>query len=284
MNIIYEYKHHNIESLKLFTSDAPPRKNSIRIHHHIMIELSYILKGSGIYLSNGREYTIKEGDVFFYRPNEAHCITDIDGVGMEILNIHIAPNYLYTKFPNALNSDYIKILVSNFDITGNKLNDFLPKNELDDIRNMIMQIKEECIAKRSDFLTVSINILCNILIKIARPFPQKEASKSAKNNYHVIINAIAYIDRHYKEQLTLKELADHAGYSRCYFSDIFKKCLGMSVWDYISIKRIEEALYLIKNTSKTIIEISSECGFNNTANFNKSFKKYTHISPHMFRK
>ena len=60
--------------------------------------------------------------------------------------------------------------------------------------------------------------------------------------------------------------------------------MGMSVWDYICIKRIEEALTLIKTTDKNILDIALECGFNNTVNFNKIFKKYTNLLPSTFRK
>jgi AraC-like DNA-binding protein len=60
--------------------------------------------------------------------------------------------------------------------------------------------------------------------------------------------------------------------------------MGMSLWDYICIKRIEEALTQIKTTDKNILDIALDCGFNNTVNFNKIFKKYTNLSPSAFRK
>ena len=114
MKIINEIKFNNIEALRLFTSIAKPRKNNLRIHYHTLIEISLILRGKGIYKTNDKTYTIQEGDIFFYRPNEAHCITDIEAEGMELLNLHISPYYLYTNFQSALNSNYIKILAASF--------------------------------------------------------------------------------------------------------------------------------------------------------------------------
>jgi YesN/AraC family two-component response regulator len=105
-----------------------------------------------------------------------------------------------------------------------------------------------------------------------------------KQSYQRLIQAIKYIDTHFNENITLDVLADTIGYSRCYFSSIFKKCMGMSVWDYICIKRIEQALTLIKSTDKNIADIGLECGFNNAVNFNKLFKKYTNVTPSYFRK
>ena len=60
--------------------------------------------------------------------------------------------------------------------------------------------------------------------------------------------------------------------------------MGMSLWDYLCIKRIECALNLIKTTDKNLLDIALECGFNNTVNFNKMFKKYTNVSPGSFRR
>ncbi len=284
MNIIYESAHQNTEALRLFTSDAVTRKNSLRIHHHVMIELSLILKGRGIYKAGDRTYSIEAGDIFLYRPNESHCITDIDEDGMTLLNLHIAPNYLYNTFQGAIGSDYIKILSINYNIGSNKLNDFLSASKTDEIRRLILKIKEEGENRQSDFLTVILNCVCNVMIEIARNFPEDPAQNNKKRSYRQVMSAIDYINAHCCEQITLANVAKSVGYSRCYCSDAFKNCLGMSVWEYICIKRIEKALTLIKTTDKNILDIATECGFNNTANFNKIFKKYTHMSPREFRK
>ncbi len=283
MKIIHEIKLHNTEAIRLFSSNAVHRKNSMRIHHHAMIELSLIVKGRGIYKTNDKIYSIDEGDLFLYRPNEAHCITDIEEAGMELLNLHISPSYLYTAFPNALNSNYIKILTGNFLLRSNKLNDTLSKGELEEIRAIMGKIYKEFTEKQSDYVTVTVGYICNIFIKIARIYDDAPLLKKEQQNYQKIVSAISYINERFNEGITLEEVAAQVGYSRCYFSHIFNKCMGMSVWEYICIKRIEEALSLIKTTDKNILDIAVECGFNNTANFNKIFKKYTNLSPHSFR-
>lgn len=256
----------------------------MRIHYHSMIELSMILRGSGIYKTNGKTYTIRSGDVFFFRPNEAHCITDIDNDGMDILNLHIAPYYLYTNFQSAINSEYIKILSTNFPLISNKINDTLPEEQAEEIRRLIFSIRKEFETQLSDYVTMSKNYISSFFITLSRIYTEKRISQGEKQNYQKTVSSIAYIDKNFKADITLDEIASSVGYSRCYFSSIFKKCMGMSVWDYICIKRIEEALSLIKNTDKNILEIATECGFNNTVNFNKVFRKYTNLSPSSFRK
>ena len=284
MKIIHELQVHNTDALRLFTSSAKPRKNNLRIHYHTQIEISLILRGKGLYKSGGRVYSIQEGDIFFYRPNEAHCITDIEEDAMELLNLHISPYYLYTNFQSALSSNYIKVLAANFPLKSNKINDTLLSEQLDEVKGLIFSIRREMENKNSDYLTFVCNYVSAILILISRPYKNAKFAQKEKQSYQRLIQAIKYIDTHFNENITLDALADTIGYSRCYFSSIFKKCMGMSVWDYICIKRIEQALTLIKSTDKNIADIGLECGFNNAVNFNKLFKKYTNVTPSYFRK
>ena len=284
MKIIDEIQFNGIDALRLFTSTAKPRKNNIRIHYHTLIEISLIVSGSGLYKTKDTVYPIQAGDVFFFRPNEAHCITDIDDTGMELLNLHIAPYYLYTNFQNALNANYIKILAASFPLKSNKINDTLPQEQMDEVKNLMLAVRREFERKNSDYVTFGNNYISAILILISRSYKDTRFSQKEKQNYQKLLSAIKYIDTHYKENITLDDLAQNVAYSRCYFSSIFKKCMGMSIWDYICIKRIEEALTLIKTTDKNILDIALDCGFNNTVNFNKIFKKYTNVSPSTFRK
>lgn len=272
------------ETIRLFHSNAKPRKNNLRIHYHTLIEISLVLHGTGTYKTNNNLYSINPGDIFFFRPNEAHCITDIDDGGMELLNLHIAPYYLYTNFQNSLNSNYIKILASNFPLISNKINDALSKEQLSEIQSLFFSIQREFENKKTDYITFACNYISAILILISRSYQNTRFSQKEKQNYQKLLQVIKYIDKHYKENITLDSLAQKVAYSKCYFSSIFKKCMGMSIWDYICIKRIEESLILIKTTDKNIADIALECGFNNAVNFNKLFKKYTNVTPSYFRK
>lgn len=284
MEIIHEVQFNQTEALRLFLSSANPRKNNLRIHYHSLIEISLILRGKGVYKTKDYAYIINEGDLFFYRPNEAHCITDIEDEGMELLNLHIAPYYLYTNFQNALNGNYIKILTANFPLKSNKINDFLSDTQVKEIKTLLFSIRREFEKKQSDYITLVNNYISTVFILLARCHTNTRFSQKEIQSQQKILKAIEYIDAHYKEEIKLDELAEEVCYSRCYFSSIFKQYMGMSLWDYICIKRIEEALAEIKTTDKNILDIALDCGFNNTVNFNKIFKKYTNLSPSAFRK
>jgi transcriptional regulator GlxA family with amidase domain len=64
---------------------------------------------------------------------------------------------------------------------------------------------------------------------------------------------------------------------------MFKKYNGMTVSEYISLKRVRLAMEHLKSTNKTMLEIAGLSGFNSLANFNKSFKKIAGATPTEFR-
>ena len=96
-----------------------------------------------------------------------------------------------------------------------------------------------------------------------------------------IEKTMVYINQHLGENLTLDKLARIASMNKTYYSTIFKKVTGMTVWEYILNTRVELAIsYLIKNNNEfNITEILGMCGFNNATSFNKTFKKITGKTP-----
>ena len=54
---------------------------------------------------------------------------------------------------------------------------------------------------------------------------------------------------------------------------------GISPWDYITIKRVERAVELLKTTELTKLEIAERCGFSGSSNFYKAFAHVTGKKP-----
>ncbi|SCP97628.1 response regulator transcription factor [Anaerobium acetethylicum] len=89
----------------------------------------------------------------------------------------------------------------------------------------------------------------------------------------------SYINNHYKEKLTLSDVANALNFSAGYISSSFKKHTGYNFSDYISFVKIEKAKELIDTHEYLMYEISEMLGFDNPYYFSKVFKKITGISP-----
>ncbi|MBQ3023622.1 MAG: helix-turn-helix transcriptional regulator [Clostridia bacterium] len=71
----------------------------------------------------------------------------------------------------------------------------------------------------------------------------------------------------------MDDIANAAGFSKFYFSKLFKEHTKITVFDYLRNVRCEEARRLIETTKLSITEISEKCGFEDIAYFTKVFKK-----------
>ncbi len=109
-----------------------------------------------------------------------------------------------------------------------------------------------------------------------KPFDIPSKESSVQEVFH-------YINNHFAENLSIKELSSRFNMSESSLSHEFKKYTNKSVYDYILYKRIimaKELLY--KNLSLT--EIAYNCGFSDYSNFLREFRKINGVSPREYRK
>lgn len=93
-----------------------------------------------------------------------------------------------------------------------------------------------------------------------------------------------YILAHSQENISLDSLARKVGLSPIYISKIFKEKQGVNYIDFLTECRIEKAKELIRDTDKSIKEITFEVGYHDPNYFSKVFKKLCNMSPKEYRK
>ena len=124
-------------------------------------------------------------------------------------------------------------------------------------------------------------LIYSMLMKLLQ---QSGNSRSGGIGNPVIDRAIAYIQTHLAEKLSVEEIAANAGYSASYFSHLFTNETGMSPYQFVVKSRVENAQQMLKTTRHTVQEIAFQCGFNSAANFCFTFRRSVGVSPHEYRK
>lgn len=262
--------------LKSFYSSVGRGKREYREHHHIECELSTIISGSGVYTVGEKDYSFSAGDVFLFGGDEEHCLTDISD-NFTLLNIQFNPQLLWTD------SDAFSILRLFFARNGNF------KNKLDNniyteaIHNNIIRLNRELYDKCDGYPLMVKYILYSTLLTIVREYDyidQSEDYTYFNGTIKSMKEAIKYIDENlFDSTLSLNDIAECASMSPTYFSSIFKKLNSVSLWEYITVKRIEKAVELLKTTDLTKLDIAERCGFSSSSNFYKAFSKVTGKTP-----
>jgi AraC family transcriptional regulator len=93
-----------------------------------------------------------------------------------------------------------------------------------------------------------------------------------------------FIYNNLDQELTLKVLADVAGFSPFHFHRLFKSLVGETLNDYVWRARLEKAANQLSNPEVSLLTISLNCGFSSPAVFSRAFKAHFQVNPSQFRK
>jgi len=93
----------------------------------------------------------------------------------------------------------------------------------------------------------------------------------------------SYIGSHLEGDLSLNALADFCHFHPVYLSRVYRETTGMTLSDSISEARLAAAKRLLRETRKTVAEISEETGFATDNYFCRWFRKQTGVSPQHYR-
>ncbi|MBR2565370.1 MAG: response regulator [Paenibacillus sp.] len=95
--------------------------------------------------------------------------------------------------------------------------------------------------------------------------------------------ALAYIETHLGEPITMRELADSLHLNSSYFSVLFKEQVGLNFSEYLMRKRVQRAKELLVQTNLPISEVAERVGYQTDKYFIKVFKSLENISPSKYR-
>ncbi len=96
-------------------------------------------------------------------------------------------------------------------------------------------------------------------------------------------DALAYINEHFREPITLEELAKASNLSPYYFTRVFTARTGFTPHQYVIATRINTAKFLLQARGMSVKEIAFHCGFGSESSFCSSFKKWEKMTPGEFR-
>ena len=92
-----------------------------------------------------------------------------------------------------------------------------------------------------------------------------------------------YIDEHYSENITLEQAAQIAGFSKFYFTRLFKEYTNHTFYEYLTEKRIRAAEQMLLVPKYPVTDVSIQAGFSSLSSFNRTFKRNKGCSPTEYR-
>ncbi len=107
--------------------------------------------------------------------------------------------------------------------------------------------------------------------------------KQPSFKHQTVNKVIMYINDELESDLTVESIANKFHISTSHLSRIFREHVGITLVEYLNVRRVEESQYYLRHTNKSITSISEQFHFCNQSYFTRIFKKYTGVTPKHFR-
>lgn len=261
------------------------------LHWHAAAEVIMPMVGDYRLDIQNRPVLLHPGDIVFIAPGVLHTIVEPKAPGQRLIilfdttivnqfpeittvNPFLTPHYLVTKEnAPAVHSDLQDLLTSilQIELVNSPMKNIMIYAEL---AKLVAVLGNVVVSKRNSSNSAHT----------AYAEADSESESLTQANLSAIYNTCEYIRAHSREKITLESLAARAGFSKFYFSRLFKEISGMSFVDYLNSCRISDVEKLLADPEASVTDVALQAGFNSISTFNRVFKKVKDCTPQEFKR
>ena len=259
-------------SIRIWYSDIPWRYET---HEHSAVEILLTLEGMVTYTIEDKIYQVRKGEILIVPPDTLHSLSMGEG----------SSRYLFLFESDAIMAMRdLKAMASYFHKPFH-LRDGSDAHVR--IRELLLRAREAYEKREMMWNTMCYSCILRVYATLGQRYLSGIKPRTGDNMRNMdseVINAVmTYINNHYREELSLEDVARFAGFSRYYFSRSFKRQTGYSFKDYLCQKRLQVAMDLLIRTNRSMRDVAIESGFGSVATFNRVFREKKGCTPTQYR-
>lgn len=258
-------------------------------HYHDFFQVCYLSKGAIKHRGEKEEVNLIKGDSFIIPPNFSHSLVP-DSDDPEFYSLSFKDRIFYPRFSNSRAYKFLTAL--QLDTMEKDHLDIRLKVTLDEHMQMTIESLLDCLVREFPLslprdLATAGSLISAILLVLARAYfsePTAQQQLQTINIYYKAIMACKdYIDQNYMKDLGLSQIARQFGVSRSVLCMLFPKIVGKPLKQYISERRIKQAVKLSDAQDLSLQEIAEIVGYEDYSTFFRNFHKIIGISPIQYR-
>lgn len=239
-------------------------------HWHDYFEIELVLEGKSEHLLNNKSYHISRGDLTLLTYFDFHTHHPLDGEYATMYNFNFDPDALPENIMNILLS-LSSAITCKFD--ENELRDIIADIELIGRE----QFESDDLIHRTYMSTIFTKIILTILRKCGiKQIAELSGDQNAFNK------AVAFMRCHFREDITLSDIADQVGLTPNYLGQLFKTNFGMTFNEQLKSIRLKYSKNLLKYSDYSIATVSELCGFKSPSYFIQCFKDEYSLTPKQY--
>ena len=255
------------------------------MHWHDHLEIALVMQGNGRFGLGGRSLAAEPGDVFFIDNSQPHVAHAAPDTTMRLLLVLFRPELIAGPGCRAFDLGYLAAFrPDDPDVSPRVVGDSELAAELRPVLAELAAIGER--GQRSEQQLADAKL--REVLAVANRRRSSEAatigSGTAAARRDLIRPVLAHIDAHYREPITLREVAGVVHVSPSRLRHVFKEVTGVGFKEYVTQLRVTEAQRLLASTELSVAEVARAVSYSNLSQFYKVFDRTTAMSPADYRR
>jgi len=276
----------SLQRYGLAVKHIPHFVNRQKDHHFVdVVLLSVVIKGRGRHVLGQEIHRETGGSVAVVHYGQAHNVIT-DAGGMEFYNVFLdLRSHPLPVMPESLRSTLSAILPIHPRLQHH-LNRrvWIRVDRPEQLAASLRRITEEMNSTSPGALEIVQHSFQIFLIDLCRAAQEHGFAPSPSGAFPAWVEKLRQgIEEQFAAPHDLHALAESAGVSTAYLCRLFKAYTGKTVIEYLVERRIQAAIWKLREGDEKIISIALSCGFNDVAYFNRTFKRIVGTTPSAYR-
>ena len=253
-------------------------------HRHNYVEMVYMCAGTTTHIINGsNELVLKEGDLLFLNQNVYHEILPAGEDDLAV-NFIILPEFFDRPISMVERENILRDFLISTLAGDTAMNDYLyiKTKGIIPVENLLENMIWTILGRHPMMDTINQTSMGLLLMNLSRFADQIGRSDPQHEEQSLMFSVLDYIEHHYQNG-TLAEISELSHLPTYQVSRMLKKRTGKNFKELLQLRRLQQAAYLLQNTTLSIDKIIVHIGYENSSYFYRVFREKYGCSPSEYR-